>query len=211
MATLKKRITVVFSLTRYRRLGDFRFKVMGVSATIAGNTTIFATPVPTVLVVDGHISDFDDAQTLVEQRALGAVAVRDEAMNIVVDDMRAWVRYVQGLVDAAADFEAGMIIAEASGFDIKVNGVYIKPPLRVVQTPTPGTIRLIAIAAGSRSAYEWQQSINNGTTWTNLQTTNVANTTVTGLNSGTRYAFRFRSIVNNTPSAWSSVVSIVIQ
>ncbi len=211
MATLKRRVVVVFSLVRYRRLGDFRYKTGGISADIAAATGVFATPVPTVLVVNGHITAFDAAQVLVETRAINGVATRNAAYNVVVDDMRAWLRYVQALIDAEPDPEQQLIIANSSGFDVRVNGVYIKSPFKVTQLPTPGMVKLAAISAGSRAAYNWQVSSNNGATWADLPITNIAKTTATGLTSGARYIFRFRSVVKNVVSGWCLPVSIVMQ
>ncbi len=210
MAKKKKIIVVVFSLVKYRRLGDFKYKIVGISADIDANTTIFVTPVPTVASVNGHLVDLDGAQALVQQRVPGGVATRNAAYNVVLVDIRSWLRYVQDLIDKEPDPEQQMIIATSSGFDIKVNGAINKPDLKVVQTG-PNTVKLVARSAASRAAYSWQMSINNGTTWTDLPVTNAAKTTVSGLTAGTRYVFRFRSTVKNVVSNWSYTVSIVIQ
>ena len=211
MTQLKKRVVVVFNLSKVRRLGDFRYKVGGISNAIGGNTTVFATPLPTVLIVNGHITAMDAAQADVELRLQGSVAIRNAAFNVVVSDIRAWVRYVQALIDAEPDYEQQLIIAGSSAFDTRVNGVYIKPPLKAIALPTPGSVKLTAVSAGKNAAYNWQQSINNGSTWVELPPTNVANTAVSGLNAKASYLFRFRSVVKNVVSAWSGTVGLVIQ
>ncbi len=211
MAPLNRRINVVFGISKYRRLGEFRNKVIGIKADIANYTAIFATPLPTVLQVNTDFTALDTAQALVETRAPNGVATRDAARKTVTDDMRAWQRYVQGLIDAETDPDQKLIIANSSGFDITVNGVRVKPDFKVIQMATPGTVKLVARSAGMRAAYSWQMSANNGSTWTDLPITNVANTSVAGLTLGARYVFRFRSVVKNVTSPWSFTVSVVMQ
>ena len=87
----------------------------------------------------------------------------------------------------------------------------MKPELRIKLTDNPNVIKLIAIAAGKRAAYEWQQSTNNGVSWTTLFTTTKASAEVRGLASRTSYLFRFRSVVGTFTSGWSMPVSITIQ
>lgn len=210
MAKDKKRAMAVFNISKLRRLGDFREKVELILADIGGNTTLFPTPSPTVAIVNGHISNLADAQVLVGQRVPGSVAVRNEAYSVVVTDIRNWQRYVQGLADVAT-FEQAVILITSAGFDLRVNGVYIKPDLRIMLTVNPNVIRLIAKSAGKGAAYEWQQSINNGVLWTNLPVTNVANLQVGGLTSKATYLFRFRSTVKGVTSGWSLPVNIVVQ
>lgn len=210
MATDKKRPTASFNFKAYRRFGDFRDKVGTISANIAGNTTLFATPSPTVLVVNGHIVAMNDAQVLVGQRVPGSKAVRDNAFQVVKTDIRGWLRYVQGLADAGS-YEQAIILITSAGFEVKVNGIFMKPDLRIKLTNNFSVIKLIAKSAGPRGAYEWQQSINNGASWTNLPTTTKANTEVSGLTAKTSYLFRFRSVVKSVTSSWSNPVSIIIQ
>ncbi len=211
MAPLNRKITVVFGISKYRSYGAFRMKATHVSADIAAYTTIFATPSPTVSAVNGHISAMDAAQILVETRAENGVATRNAARTLVTDDMETWVAYVQGLIRVEPDPEQQMIIASSSGLDIKVNGVRVKPSLAVKQLITPGMVKLVGQSAALKAAYQWQMSINNGVSWTDLPVTNVANTTVSGLTSGARIVFRFRSTVKNVTSGWSLAVSFVIQ
>ena len=71
--------------------GDFKDKVVEISGKIAGNTTLFATPSPTVLVVDGHIADMETEQANIGLGVPGSVAARDNAVQVVVEDVaRKW-------------------------------------------------------------------------------------------------------------------------
>ena len=145
------------------------------------------------------------------QRVPGSVAVRNAAYSTVLDAMYALMRYVQGLADSAADTETAIILITSSGFDIKVNGVFEKPPLAVKPGISTGIVRLIAKSAGTRVSYNWQQSANNAASWLDLPTTLQAKTQVTGLTSKSYYGFRVRFITKDGPGNWSTPVGIVIQ
>jgi hypothetical protein len=211
MAKSKKRPLAVFQILKLRILSQFIQKVRDILADIGANTTLFATPAPTIASVNGHIDDLVDAETAVGQRVIGSVAARDEAYSVVLDDVYALMRYVQGLADSAANEQAAITVITSSGFDLKVNGVFVKPALAVKFTTVPGQVKLVAKAAAARAAYQWQQSTNNGLTWTDLTPTLAANTMVTGLTSKAAYQFRFRSITKDGLSAWSAGVGIVMQ
>ena len=210
MATDKRRPIAAFSFAKVRRIGKFRDKVEIISANIAANATLFVTPIPTVIVVNGHITALIAAQVAVGQRTPGSVAIRDAAFQTVKDDVLGWLRYVQGLADAT-NYDDAVILITSAGFEVKLNNKYMKPELRIKTTDNPSVIKLIAISAGSRAAYNWQQSINNGNVWTDLPTTNVANTTVSGLTAKAGYLFRMRSVVKSITSGWGMPVSVVIQ
>lgn len=209
MAPSNRKITVVFGVRKYRTLSAFRNQAIKVSADIAAYPLIFVTPNPTVASVNTHLDTMDAAQVLVDTGGVNAVATRNAARNIVMEDMHAWERYVQGLIAAETDFDQKMVIAVSSGLDIRVNGVRVKKDLELTQLITPGMMKMVARAAGPKAAYEWQMSQNNGTSWTTLPVTNVAKTTVSGLTAGLRYLFRFRSTVKNVTSGWSTSESFI--
>ena len=211
MATSAKRPLAVFLISKLRRLGDFIFKVNKIRADIAANATLFATPDPALATVATDVAALLTAQTNVDDRVPGALATRNAAYTVVLTDIRGLQGYVQRIADNAANEEQAKIVVTSSGFDLKVNGVYEKPPLVIREMITPGMIKLVAKSAAKRASYEWQLSINNGALWTNLPSTLKASTVVSGLASGTRYVYRFRSITKNGISAWSTTVSIVIQ
>ena len=209
MAPLNRKINVAFGFGKYRSQSAFNGQATKVSADIAAYTLIFVTPDPAVSAVNADIASLAAAQILVETRAANGVATRNAAHNVVVSDMRGWERYVQSLIDAEPDPDQKMIIASSSGFDVKVNGVYAKPDLKITQLNTPGMVKLVGKAPAKTAAYEWQMSSNNGTTWITLPVSNSTKTTVSGLIAGTRYVFRYRSTVKNVTSGWCSPVSFI--
>jgi hypothetical protein len=67
-----------------------------------------------------------------------------------------------------------------------------------------------ARAPGHRSAYEWQYSLDQKTC-TAMPVTLQAKTDISGLTSGTTYAFRFRPVLKAGEATWSQVVVQLIQ
>jgi hypothetical protein len=70
--------------------------------------------------------------------------------------------------------------------------------------------RLVAKSAGHRSAYEQPCSFDPET-WTAMPVTLQAKTDVSGLISGTAYAFRFRPFLTTGEATWSQVIVQRIQ
>src|SRR5688572_27981322 len=127
MKPFKKRPKAVFRISKLRKYGVFKDKVVEIKGKIGGNTTLFATPSPTVPVVTGHIADMETEQANIGLGVPGSVAARDNAVQIVVDDVGTkWLAYVQELADDV-DYEAALIVITAAGYDIKVNNKFMKP------------------------------------------------------------------------------------
>ena len=209
MAKSNKRPIAVFLLSRTRRIGDFIIKVRGILTNMADNATIFTAPVPTLLSVEGHVSDLDTAEAKAQTRAKGTAAARDLKYEVVLQDVRDLTAYVQKLADESADEATAVAIIQASGFSLKVNGVYIKPPLAAKNGPVSGTILLRAALGGKRGSHEWQMSLNNQN-WTGLPPTTKASTQVDNLTRLSVQHFRHRLITSKGPEEWSQSVSVVV-
>ncbi len=210
MAKSGKRPLVVFNIKKLRKLGDFLFKVLGIKQNIELNPTMFATPNPPMGTIETHVEELVEAEEKVLTRAPGSVASRDEKYDQVLDDVHTLQGYVQELADESADEQSATTIITTSGFDLKINGVRVKPPLEAKNTKVSGTIKLIAKAAASRASYNWQQSNDNGTTWADLPLTLKANTTVSGLTPGNRVTFRVRAITVDGTGNWTQPVSVIV-
>jgi cation transport regulator ChaB len=91
-----------------------------------------------------------------------------------------------------------------AGMAVKKLTARNKADLAVTPGPVPGTAHLVAKSAGHRSAYEWQYSLDQKT-WTAMPVTLQAKTDVSGLTSGTTYAFRFRPVLKAGEATWSQV------
>jgi hypothetical protein len=210
MAKKSKRAKAAIKLKFQGPIGAFIIRVRGISLDIANNVAVFATPVPTVVGVNGHINDLQTSQDAVQTRLVGASTTRDLAYDVVWQDVYDWLAYVQGLADEAPDLAAAINIITLSGFDVRLNGMFIKPDLAVKEI-APGTVKLTAKAMGRRVSYEWQMSTTNGNIWINLPGTLITKLIVSGLLSGTRYLFRVRGLTKTGLTIYTSPVSIVIQ
>lgn len=201
----------VFLISKLRKLGSFIAKVQNIVLEITNHSTIFVTPAPPLATVTGDIAALEAAESLALTRAHGTAAARNLKYDVVVNDIRALQRYVQDLADMADSEAEAIAVIQASGFNLKVNGVHVKPDLEVKNGTVSGTVKLIAKAAANRASYNWQQSTNNQATWTDLPPTLQAKTTVSGLTVGARVFFRFRPVIKGGAGNWSQSVWIIIQ
>ena len=210
MAKSEKRPLAMLNWRALQRIGDFIVKVRAIVADIAANAGIFVTPAPPLATVTTNITALEAAETLAQSRVVGAAAARDEKYNVVVDNVRGLQGYVQNLADNAPNPGAAITIIQSSGFGLKVNGVRVKPPLEARNTKISGTVKLIAKAAGKRVSYQWQMSEDGGVTWTDLEVTLAANTSVSGLRVSAIVQFRVQSVTKAGPSGWTTPVNLVV-
>jgi len=210
MAKSKKRPIAVFLAKNFRRIGDYILKAKAIVLDLGNNLVFFPTPTPPLPGVTTDIGKLETAQTLADTRVVGSAAARDIRYNITNTEIHGLLNYVQTQADNAIDETTAIAIINASGFSLKVNGVHVKPPLAVKQAAATGSVILTAKSAGNRASYDWQMS-TDGTTWTDLESTLQAKTTVSGLTVDVRTYFRFRAILPDGTGSWSALVSIVVQ
>lgn len=210
MATSKKRPLAVFLIKNFRRIGDFIIKAKAIVLDITNSPGFFATPDPPLALVTGNIGLLEAAESVAQTRVVGSAAARDIEYEKVLDDIHGLLGYVQKTADKAPDTTVAIAMINASGFSLRVNGVFVKPPLAVEQSEATGEIILRAKSAGRRASYDWQKS-TDGTTWTDLPSTLQAKTIVSGLTVDVRTYFRVRAILPSGTQSWSGLVSIVVQ
>jgi hypothetical protein len=141
-------------------------------------------------------------------RAKGAAEARDDKLKVVVDDVFLLKSGVQTIVNQNQG-EAATIIESAGMFQKKVT-VRPKPNLAATMAPvSPGEVRVRAKAIRGAS-YEWQYSLDGGTTWIAMGTTTVADTILLGMTAGTTVLFRFRTTVKRTTSDWSPTIAFFV-
>jgi hypothetical protein len=75
-----------------------------------------------------------------------------------------------------------------------------------------GSVLAVAKAApnGARVFYDWRYSTNGGTSWTQVQGTNVAHTVISGLPALATASFQVRLTMKNVPGEWSQVVTFFV-
>jgi hypothetical protein len=83
-----------------------------------------------------------------------------------------------------------------------------KPALSVKQGSVSGTVTLVAKAAATKAAYNWQYSTDQKT-WTSLPETIQSKAGITGLTAGTLYYFRVQSVTKDGLGNWSQIVSLM--
>lgn len=209
MAKSKKRPIAVLHIRKLGKIGEFILKAETIVLDIGNNPGFFSAPDPPLATVTGNIADLQAAQAVSQTRVVGSAAARDLKYSIVLADIHGLQHYVQKQADNAPDEETAIAIINASGFNLRHQGVHVKPLLAVKQNKVTGAVTLMAKAAGKRAAYEWQQS-TDGKTWVHLPSTLKAKTTVSGLVTDVRTYFRFRAILLTGTGSWSGLVSFVV-
>jgi len=210
MAKSKNRPLAVLLIKNYRRIGDFIIKAKAIVLDITNSPGFFATPDPPLLTVTSDIDALEAAETTARTRVVGSAAARNLVYDTVLEDIHALQGYVQKLADKAADEATAIAVIQASGFSLRVKGVFIKAPLSVKQSLATGEVILRSKSAGRHAFYDWQIS-TDGTNWTDLPSTLKASTIVSGLAVNVRTYFRVRSIIPVGTGSWSGLVSIVVE
>ena len=209
MAKSNKRPLVVLNILKLKRINEFIAKMRGISLNMANNVALFPTPEPSLATFDTNIDALEVAEAATETRTRGSAQARDQAYDLVLDNVHGLENYVQNLADNSADVDDALTLIAASGFDLKNQGVRIKPDFEVRNTEISGTVELIAKAMGYRAAYEWEKS-SNGIDWLPLPTTLQSKTELAGLTKNTLMYFRHRPVTKEGEGNWSQIVVIVV-
>src|SRR5579859_3344581 len=189
MATPKPRhVSAVLKLPRrIKNVGGFAQAIL---AAMTGNA-YFPSPSPSLSTLQGDLDAFNASEATALTRAKGAAEARNAKLQVLHDDLRHLMDYVQGTANAnPANADA---IIQSAGMAVRKVTLHTKGPLTVKQGPVSGSVKLVAKAAGHRACYEWQYSTDQKT-WTEVPPTLKAKTDIVGLTSATAYFFRFRGI-----------------
>jgi hypothetical protein len=203
MAKADKRPTAVFNAPK--AIGNFIIKCRTILEDVTTNLPTLALPVD----ISTHIDDLATAETTAQTRVVGAVGTRDLKYNIVLTDMRLLRSVVQDAADQAGSESAAIAIINSSGFDLRVNGVHVKPEMAVKNGKVSGAVILTQKALRGRTSYDWQRSDDN-IAWTSLTSTVQAKTTVTGETPGNKVYFRGRAITKDGPQDWKTSVWVFV-
>ena len=174
---------------------------------LTGNPS-FPTPDPTVLVLSTAIADLETAEQAVQTRAKGAVATRDQKRAALIALLQREKLYVQKVADS--DPEKATALIQSAGMGAKKAVTHGKRAFAVKQGRLSGTVSVQTVYAGQRSAYEWEFSSDGGKTWQAGPPTTRARTTLLGLQPGTSYSFRARSVTKVGPSDWTQPLVLVV-
>jgi hypothetical protein len=170
----------------------------------------FPSPVPSLQVVEAAIEDLSKAQTRTLSRAPDSVPARDAKRMALVqrlDELRAYVWNIanENLEHAAAIVEsAGMYLKRLRGSRARV---FRADPGRV-----SGEVEVTAPRAADRAAYEFQYSLDGGSTWLPFPqpVTTKASATLRGMKPGSTVHLRYRVTVKGVTGDWSDPFAIIV-
>jgi hypothetical protein len=134
-------------------------------------------------------------------------ALRDAALLVVQNDLRALQLDVQALADAN-HVQAEEIIT-AAGMKVKQQGAINKQNFVAKHGQISGTIELIAKGLRGRYANDWGNT-NDGTNWIQVDPTLAAHTIVYDHTVGSILDFRHRYILKDGPTDWVHVDHVVV-
>lgn len=209
MANSQLRPLVVLNIAKLRRINDFIAKMRGISLNMGNNVALFPAPSPTIATFSTNIDALEAAEAVIKTGLRNAVEARNQAYDLVLDNVHNLQNYVQNLADNAADYDDAVNLIAASGMDIKGRGTRVKPDIEVRNGSISGSVELIVKAKKGRNAYEWQMSADQ-LTWTMLPVTLQAKTTLTRLTKGQTLYFRSRPVTKGGEGDWSQVVTILV-
>jgi Fibronectin type III domain len=173
---------------------------------MAGNAA-FPTPDPTAAVYDAALATFVAklaAVRALEDSLAQAVAEKDmarEALELVTSKRGNY-------VDNASNGEEAPILS--AGFDVRATGAPIgelPAPQNLVATmgDNEGEVDLGCNRVRGAASYVFECRLYNqpGGPWQQVKISKKSSTTVTGMVSGTKYAFRVRAVGAEGEGAWS--------
>jgi hypothetical protein len=173
------------------------------------NNKNFQTPSPPLLEVGKSIDDLEAAEKIAQLRTKGAALARNEKRTTALAKLDLLKGYVQSVADASPA-SAADIIASAS---MQVRKVATRPKraFEVRPGPVSGSVKILVPSAARRVSYDWQYSADGGSTWTQLPTTLQAQTSVSALQPGSTYEFRYRAVTKTGAGDWSAPLSFKMQ
>jgi hypothetical protein len=186
---------------------------MEVEAAATANASTFFSPIAQLLAqLSADVAALGKTQAAAGNKGKLEIKQRNAALHDLKKSLRAFVRGVQGLCDAAPDLDHAKAIAAAASLDAKIVSVPSKPDLRGKDLGG-GAVHLYARkpVKGGHFYWEWQMSTDGGKTWLSLPGTTSANTRVLGLTPLTIVQFRHRSTSKNVVSDWGQVIAVTVR
>ena len=175
---------------------------------MTGNAS-FPSPDPTLAALNTAVSDLEAAEVAAQARTKGAATARNQKRAALVTLLEQLKGYVQKAADA--DKEHGAALIQAAAMNIRKTPVHHARVFAATQGAVSGSAKLEAAAAARRASYEWQYSADGGKTWQVGPATLQAKTSVTGLQPGTSYMFRYRSVIKTGASDWSDATALIVR
>jgi hypothetical protein len=175
---------------------------------LTGNAS-FPNPDPSVASINKAIADLEAAETAAKTRLAGAVDTRDQKRADLIALLQGAKAFVQKVADASPEQAPALIKSAAMG--VRKASTHGKHVFAVKQGSLSGSVSIEAAVPGPRASYEWEYSSDGGKTWLPMPPTSRSKTELTGLQPGTSYSFRCRSVTKAGPSDWSQPLAMVVK
>ena len=205
MTTTVRAIVVALGLPKTVAAIIVRLNVI-LDAMVANKTT-FPSPPVALATAQAHVASLSSAETALKAKTPGGKATRDAALLLSKQDAAQLHGYVQTLCNATPA-QAANIAADAA-MTLHKSGAHPKADLTVKQGIS-GTVHLAARSIKGAKSHDWQISTDGGKSWSSLQSTTKASTTVTGLVPATTVQLRHRVLTKTGPTDWSPIVTAVV-
>lgn len=179
-----------------------------------GSSPYFLTPNPEpndppLASITADLVALDAAISAVGGGVTKTDAIR-EAAFAVENDLNRLGLYVQITANRPSNLLIGDVIIHAAGMEYKRSALPKPRVFAVINSPVQQTdVIARTVNAGARAAYEWQLKKTNEVNWQEGIITLQATFTFTGLQSGTRYQFRVKTVTKNTTNM-SQVLELVV-
>jgi fibronectin type III domain protein len=179
-----------------------------IALAVSGNKA-FPTPDPTIATLDTAIADLETAETAVKTRAPGAVAARNQKRAALVALLEQLKGYVQKIADA--DPAHATELVQSAAMNVKKVSIRAKRVFDARPGAVSGSVTLVTVSAGNRASYEWEYSSDGGKSWQAALPTLQARMSLTGLQPGAGYSFRYRAVTKAGAGDWSQPVSLLVR
>jgi hypothetical protein len=173
------------------------------------NNPSFPTPDPVITAFGTALTKYSAAETAAQTRAKGTVAARNAARVVFIGALQTVKARVQTVADANPE-QAEAIITSA-GLAVKKPTARQKQTFAVKYGHTSRTVEVIAKAAGPRTCYAWQYSLDGGKIWTSVPNTMQSHTTIAQLPVATTVEFGYQVTTKDGMGDWSLPTSILVK
>jgi len=178
------------------------------------SSTWFSSPPtdPSLSDYDAHLTSFETEQDKIDQKNGGDVDTRDSAWDVVDDNTKDMVAYVQKI--CRKNVSHALEIAHAANLELK-DYTYPSKAVFSVTSERTGQAELAASIKGiGRCSHDWErtQTPDDAASWTvnKITPTMLCSTTVSNLTSGSIWYFRHRFILPSGATEWSNVIKYTI-
>ncbi len=173
------------------------------------NNASFPAPEPTIAAVSAALNELETAEAAALARAKGAATARNQKRAALVALLELLKAYVQKTADE--NFETAATVIGSAAMVVRKVPVRTKRVFTVKQGTVSGSVTLVTASAARRASYEWEYSGDGGKTWLLMPATLQTKTSITGLQAGSTYSFRYRAILKAGAEDWSAPVNFLVK